>query len=114
MTFPDAFANPMVNHVVSHNGRRHTFTARTAKSFEQFKVDMTAELNRKWAHFMATYHWREETVYVRNPGAVGFVRLREGVVHVELNLVGWPATIPWVTPMIIRDLKLMTESLART
>lgn len=103
----------IVEHTVLNGGRRHVFKARTAKSFAQFKHEMTAELNRKWVHFMATYHWQEETVYVRNPGAVGFVRLVDGVVHVELNLESWPATLPWVTPLIIRDLRIMTEGLAR-
>ncbi len=101
-----------VEHFISNNGRRHVFKAPTHKPFEQFKREMTAELNHKWVHFMASYNWQGETVHVRNPGAVGFVRLAGGVLHVELNLVGWPATLPGVTPMIIRDLKLMTERIA--
>jgi hypothetical protein len=40
------------------------------------------------------------------------VRLDEGILHVELNLESWPATLPWVSPLIVRDLRLMTETLA--
>jgi len=102
-----------VEHIVSNGGRRHVFKAPTAKSFEQLKREMTQELNRKWVHFRATYHWQDRTVYVRNPGAAGFVRFADGEVHVELNLQSWPATLPWVTPVILRDLRTMTEGLAR-
>ena len=104
----------MVEHTVSDSGRRHVFKAPTRKSFEQFKHDMTLELNNKWVKFMAKYTWQGQTVYVSNPGAAGFVRLSDGIVHVELQLQSWPATLPWVSPLIVRDLKLMTETLART
>jgi hypothetical protein len=104
----------MVDHTVSNGGRRHVFKAATQKPFEQFKRQMNAELDGKWANFMATYTWQGNTVHVRNPGAVGFVKLDGGILHVELNLESWPATLPWVTPLILRDLRLMTEALART
>jgi hypothetical protein len=104
----------VVDHTVSNGGRRHVFKARTEKPFALFKQQMTAELNSKWANFMATYTWRGNTVHVRNPGAVGFVRLDEGILHVELNLESWPATLPWVSPLIVRDLRTMTETLARS
>jgi hypothetical protein len=103
----------VIEHTVSNSGRRHVFKTLTSKPFEQFKVEMTRELDNKWAKFMAHYTWRGETVHVRNPGAVGFVRLTGGVLHVELNLESWPATLPWVSPMIVRDLRVMTETLAR-
>jgi hypothetical protein len=103
----------MIQHSISNDGHRHVFTAPTRKSFEEFKQQMTAELDRKWAAFFATYQWQGQTVNVRNPGAVGFVRLADGIVHVEVHLRSWPATLPWVMPLIIRDLELMTEVLAR-
>ena len=103
-----------MEHVESDDGRRHTFRARTKKTFQQFRTDGVAEMRRSWASFLLTTKWQDQTLLMSAPGAHGTARLEGDTIVLDITLESFPATLPWVKERIVHDVSAMAVAISES